>query len=89
MTKAGRLALTVLALHTPNQTVAEAQAIDLTYATLRSPEGVSSLGHLSASLLSYSPFRMLLRRSTDIYPKEPARDRREFFNSLLGACQLF
>jgi len=26
---------------------------------------------------------MLLRRSTDIYPKELARDRREFFNSLL------
>jgi hypothetical protein len=28
---------------------------------------------------------MLLRRSTDIYPKELARDMREFFNSLLGA----
>jgi hypothetical protein len=27
---------------------------------------------------------MLLRRSTDIYPKELARDMREFFNSLLG-----
>ena len=27
---------------------------------------------------------MLLRRSTDIYPKELARDRREFFNSLLA-----
>ena len=27
---------------------------------------------------------MLLRRFTDIYPKELARDRREFFNSLLG-----
>ena len=27
---------------------------------------------------------MLLRRSTDIYPKELARDIREFFNSLLG-----
>ena len=26
---------------------------------------------------------MLLRRSTDIYPKELARDMREFFNSLL------
>ena len=31
---------------------------------------------------------MLLRRSTDIYPKELARDMREFFNSLLrvAAC---
>ena len=28
---------------------------------------------------------MLLRRSTDIYPKELARDMREFFNSLLAA----
>jgi hypothetical protein len=28
---------------------------------------------------------MLLRRSTDIYPKELARDMREFFNSFLGA----
>jgi hypothetical protein len=27
---------------------------------------------------------MLLRRSTDIHPKELARDMREFFNSLLG-----
>ena len=27
---------------------------------------------------------MLLRRSTDIYPKELARDMREFFNSLLA-----
>ena len=27
---------------------------------------------------------MLLRRFTDIYPKELARDRREFFNSLLA-----
>jgi hypothetical protein len=27
---------------------------------------------------------MLLRRSTDIYPKELARDVPEFFNSLLG-----
>ena len=27
---------------------------------------------------------MLLRRSTDIYPKELARDMREFFSSLLG-----
>ncbi len=27
---------------------------------------------------------MLPRRFTDIYPKELARDRREFFNSLLG-----
>jgi hypothetical protein len=27
---------------------------------------------------------MLLRRSTDIYPKELARDMRQFFNSLLG-----
>ena len=27
---------------------------------------------------------MLLRRFTDIYPKELARDMREFFNSLLG-----
>ena len=29
---------------------------------------------------------MLLRRSTDIYPKELARDMREFFNSLLDDC---
>ena len=29
---------------------------------------------------------MLLRRSTDIYPKELARDMCEFFNSLLGEC---
>ena len=28
---------------------------------------------------------MLLRRSTDIYPKELARDMREFFNSLLDS----
>ena len=28
---------------------------------------------------------MLLRRSTDIYPKELAPDMRQFFNSLLGA----
>ena len=27
---------------------------------------------------------MFLRRSTDIYPKELARDMREFFNSLLS-----
>ena len=27
---------------------------------------------------------MFLRRSTDIYPKELARDMHEFFNSLLG-----
>ena len=27
---------------------------------------------------------MLLRRSTDIYPKELARDMRQFFNSLLN-----
>ena len=56
--------------------------------------GANSLGHHGrvrgpfpswASLLSYSPFMgMLLRRSTDIYPKELARDMREFFNSLLG-----
>ena len=30
---------------------------------------------------------MLLGRSTDIYPKELARDMREFFNSLLGALK--
>ena len=30
---------------------------------------------------------MLLRRSTDIYPKELARDMREFFNSLLEQCE--
>ena len=36
----------------------------------RNPEGVSSLGHLSASFLSYSPFLgMRLRHSTDICPK--------------------
>ena len=29
---------------------------------------------------------MLLRRSTHIYPKELARDMREFFNSLLSAA---
>ena len=45
----------------------------------RNPEGVSPLGHLSASLLSYSPFRgMLLRPSTDICPKELTRDMRGF-----------
>ena len=32
---------------------------------------------------------MLLRRFTDIYPKELARDMREFFNSLLSGCLLF
>ena len=32
---------------------------------------------------------MLLRRFTDIYPKELARDRREFFNSLLGEYDHF
>ena len=31
---------------------------------------------------------MLLRRSTDIYPKELARDTRQFFNSLLGGEDL-
>ena len=31
---------------------------------------------------------MLLRRSTDIYPKELARGMREFFNSLLGAIRV-
>ena len=31
---------------------------------------------------------MLLRRFTDIYPKELARDRREFCNSLLSGLQL-
>ena len=31
---------------------------------------------------------MLLRRSTDIYPKELARDMREFFNSLLRRSRL-
>ena len=31
---------------------------------------------------------MLLRRSTDIYPKELARDMREFSSSLLGALDL-
>ena len=30
------------------------------------------------------PHGMLLRRFTDIYPKELARDMREFFNSLLA-----
>ena len=30
---------------------------------------------------------MLLRRSTDIYPKELARDMRQFFNSLLEIKQ--
>ena len=30
---------------------------------------------------------MLLRRSTDIYPKELARDMREFFNRLLSCCE--
>jgi hypothetical protein len=32
---------------------------------------------------------MLLRRSTDIYPKELARDMREFFNSLLGSAKVY
>jgi hypothetical protein len=49
----------------------------------RNPKGVSSLGHLSASFLSHSPFRGLLRPSTDICPKELTRDVRGFFNSLL------
>ena len=31
---------------------------------------------------------MLLRRFTDIYPKELARDMREFFNSLLGIATM-
>ena len=31
---------------------------------------------------------MLLRRFTDIYPKELARDMRGFFNSLLGGAAL-
>ena len=36
----------------------------------RNPEGVSSLGHLSTSFLSYSPFLgMRLRHSTDNCPK--------------------
>ena len=61
--------------------------------------GANSLGHHGrvrgpfpswASLLSYSPLQgMLLRRSTDIYPKELARDMREFFNSLLSVCRSF
>ncbi len=32
---------------------------------------------------------MLLRRFTDIYPKELARDMREFFNSLLGESRVW
>ena len=31
---------------------------------------------------------MLLRRSTDIYPKELARDMRQFFSSLLGHSRI-
>ena len=30
---------------------------------------------------------MLLRRSTDIHPKELARDIRQFYNSLLGSSR--
>ena len=45
----------------------------------RNPEGANSLGHLSASLLSHSPSTgMLLRPSTDMCPKELARDMRGF-----------
>ena len=50
----------------------------------RNPEGVSALGHLSASLLSHSPFLgMLLRPSADVRLRDLTRDRAEFFNSLL------
>jgi hypothetical protein len=43
------------------------------------------LGHLSASILSHSPFRgVLLRLSTGICPKDLTRDVRGFFNSLLA-----
>jgi hypothetical protein len=50
----------------------------------RNPEGANSLGHLSAALLSQNPpTGMLLRPSTDVCPKELARDMRAFFNSLL------
>jgi hypothetical protein len=56
----------------------------------RNPEGVSSLGHLSASCLSYSPFfGMRLCHSTDICPKQPTRDMRGYFNSLLGQNRPF
>jgi hypothetical protein len=51
----------------------------------RNPMGASSLGNLSAPLLSHSPSTgMLLRPSTDMCPKELARDMRGFFSSLLG-----
>ena len=51
----------------------------------RNPEGVSSLGHLSASLLSHSPVRgCSFIAATDIYPKELTRGMRGFFNSLLA-----
>ena len=59
----------------------------------RNPEGVSSLGH-HGRVRGPSPHGrrfsvtalkgMLLRRSTDIRPKELTRDMRGFFNSLLG-----
>ena len=42
------------------------------------------MGHLSASLLSHSPFLgMLLRPSADVRLRDLTRDRAEFFNSLL------
>jgi hypothetical protein len=52
------------------------------------PGGVNPLGHLPASLLSYSPFKgMRLRRSTDTCPKELTGDVRGFFNSLLSGMR--
>ena len=58
---------------------------------------MNSLGHLGgvrgpfpsrASLLSHSPLEgMLLRRFTDIYPNELARDMREFVESRSGAVK--
>ena len=51
----------------------------------RNPEGANSLGHPLGVAPQLQPLQgMLLRRSPDIYPKELARDMRQFFNSLLS-----
>ena len=51
----------------------------------RNPEGRELFGAPLGVAPQLQPLEgMLLRRSTDIYPKELARDMREFFNSLLN-----
>ena len=51
----------------------------------RNPEGANSLGASLGVALSHSPLTgMLLRPSTDMCPKELARDMRGFFNGLLA-----